>query len=197
VALEDVFQHSILQSSRDDVANLRRVLQRAGPTGWQAWRELQGATLRHIQEQATKNVARDSRNNPVISAAAMDRAVRGLDQDGKLQFIFGKNGAQRIRDLNEVTKTVMTTPPGTVNTSNTAAALLNALSIPAITGGAAEGGLMMMLTGMPVPVLTLLKSTIKAAKATAENRRLLQRVNEALGKASAAKNQRPPARHVH
>jgi hypothetical protein len=168
VALEDVFQHTILNSSKDDVANVRRVLQRAGPNGWQAWRELQGATMRYIKDEATKSVANDVRGNPIVSAARLNQVVRGLDHDGKLDFVFGKKGAQTVRDLADLSKDIYTSPPGAVNHSNTASVLLAALTEAGVTGS---------ITGLPVPVL----STLRLVAQQVKNRRIQQRVAEALG----------------
>jgi hypothetical protein len=69
IALEEVLNKSILTpaSSLDMVRDLRRLLQTEGDTGKQAWRELQGGTLRHIRDQALKNVARDDAGNAIIS----------------------------------------------------------------------------------------------------------------------------------
>lgn len=173
VALEDVFNHSMLNSSLDDVRNMRRVLQRSGPAGEQAWRDLQGQTMQWIKDQATKNVATDIRGNQIVSAAGLDRALKTLDHDGKLDFIFGKKGAETLRELNDIVKVVHTAPPGSVNTSNTASVLLAAITEAGLTGS---------MTGLPVPVLT----TMKALSGYAKHRRLQAKVMEALGK------KRPP-----
>lgn len=167
VALEDVFAHSILKGSLDDVRNLRRVLQRSGEQGQQAWRELQGQTMNWLKNEATKGVANDERGNRIVSAAALDRAIRSLDHDGRLDFIFGRRGAASIRDLNDLAKYVHTVPPGSVNTSNTASVLLAALTEAGVTGG---------LTGLPVPIVTGLKVLTQHVK----NNRLRARINDAL-----------------
>lgn len=166
VAFEDVFNHSILKGSLDDVRNMRRVLQRGGDDGAQAWRELQGQTVNYIREQATKNVARDERGNVVVSPAGLDRAIKSLDADGKLDFIFGKRGAEQLRTLNDVTKHIYTAPPGSVNTSNTASVLLAALDM-GISGA----------SGMPLPVTSGLRLVVNNIK----DRRLRMRVADALG----------------
>lgn len=127
VALEDVFSHSILDGSLDDVRHLRGVLQtEEGPQGKQAWKELQGQTVTYIREQATKGVARDTRGNPIISPSGLDKAIKNLDADGKLEFVFGKKGAEQLRDLNDLAKDI-TAPPGVVNTSNTASVVMEGL----------------------------------------------------------------------
>lgn len=179
VAFEDVFEHSILKGSRDDVSAVRRVLHTGGEEGQQAWRELQGQTVTWLKEEATKNVATDQRGNRIVSAAQLDRALKRLDHDGKLDFIFGKQGAQQMRDINDLSKVVMTAPPGAVNTSNTASVLLAAL---------AEAGVNGSMTGLPVPVL----SALRLISIQVKNRRIQKRVEQALNGRAAATT--PPAR---
>lgn len=122
VAFEDVFEHAILKGSFDDTRNIALLLKKGGSSGQQAWKELQGQTLEYIREQATKNIQRDASGRPIPSAAAMNKVVRDLDADGKLDYIFGKKGAEEIRNLRDVITDVYSPVPGTVNYSNTASA---------------------------------------------------------------------------
>lgn len=136
VAYEDVFDHSVLKGSLDDVRTVRKTLQTAGPQGEQAWKELQGATLQHIRDEITKNIQTDQTGARVLSPARLDRLVKELDKDGKLDFIFGKQGAQQIRDVNGIAQDAFTAPPGAVNSSNTASILLSVLDkVSAKTAG--------------------------------------------------------------
>jgi hypothetical protein len=168
VALEDVFQRTMLNGSRDDLTALRRTLHVAGgEEGQQAWKELQGATIRHIADQATRGVGMDTHGNQIISASGFNRAVKAMDEGGKLDFILSKKGAQTIRDLNELSRYIYTAPPGTINTSNTAGVVLAALAEAGVTGS---------LIGLPVPVM----SGIKALAAHAKNRKLQARIKDAL-----------------
>lgn len=166
VALEDVFSHAILDGSLDDTRNVRRVLQRAGDDGNQAWRELQGQTIQYLKAEATKNVARDVRGNEIVSAAGLDRAIKKLDADGKLDFVFGKKGAQTLRDLNDLSKDIYTVPPGSMNTSNTASVLAAALDM-GLSGSA----------GLPLPVVSGMRLLLREVK----DRKLAARVNASLG----------------
>ncbi|MEN9885558.1 MAG: hypothetical protein RL758_136 [Pseudomonadota bacterium] len=167
VALEDVFDHSIMKGSLDDVRNMRRILQRGGEDGAQAWRELQGQTLKRIRDDATKSVAADSAGNRVLSPAALDKSIRALDHDGKLEFIFGKLGAQRLRDINDIAQVAKTVPPeAAINFSNTATTLLTA---SADLGAA-------LVTGVPAPLATATKLGLKHIK----DRNLRARINDAL-----------------
>lgn len=179
VAFEDVLDHAVIRGSLDDVRHVRRVLQTGGADGQQAWRELQGGTLNWVREQAIKGVATDQAGNPIVSAAGLNKAVRQLDADGKLDFIFGKQGAQQIRDINEIAKLVQTVPPGAINTSNTSASLLAAL---------AEAGTAGALTGIPVPVL----SVARAAAKKRQDIKLQKRIDEALARRGRAPTQRNP-----
>lgn len=167
VAFEDVFDHSVLKGSLDDVRNVRRVLQRSGPEGAQAWRELQGQTLRWLKDEATKSVATDSTGNRVISPAALDKSIRALDHDGRLQFMFGKRGAQQLRDINELAQIAKTVPPeAAINTSNTAATLLAAFGDVALSG----------LTGTPAPIATGTRLALKHIR----DLKLRRRISDAL-----------------
>lgn len=183
VALEDVLDHSVLRASLDDVRNMRRVLQRGGPEGEQAWRELQGGTLGWIKEQATRNTSTDSAGNRVISPAGLDKAIRELDRDGRLDFVFGKKGAQQLRDLNDLAQYARTVPPeAAVNLSNTASTLL-AFADAGIIG----------TSGVPVPVAHLARAGIRYIKDV----RLRRRIEDALNgieKKQAPNNRRgaPP-----
>lgn len=186
VALEDVFRRSVLQGSREDVGYLRRVLQTGGEEGAQAWREIQGATVRHIRDQALGNVATDIRGNPIVSASKLNSAIKALDADGKLDFIFGKHGAQQMRDLGELSKVIYTAPPGTVNTSNTASVLLAALGEAGAWGGA---------TGLPIPVLTGLKQLSVYVKDRRIQRRIQDALNQAQAQAAKAPRRAPETLH--
>jgi hypothetical protein len=76
---------------------------------------------------ATKNIQRDAPGNPEPSPAAMNTVIRNLDADGKLDYIFGKKGAQEVRDLRDTAMNVYSPVKGTSNDANTSSALVRAL----------------------------------------------------------------------
>jgi len=127
VAFEDVFQKSVVNGSLDDIKNLGLALKKGGPQGQQAFKELQGQTIEFLKDKVTQSIDVDSFGNPVVSPAKFKSAVRELDQDGKLDYLFGKKGAQEIRDLMEVTIMVNAPLKGAANYSNTSSALIQAL----------------------------------------------------------------------
>jgi hypothetical protein len=127
VAFEDVFDHSVLNGSLDDVRAIGMTLKKAGPEGQQAWKELQGQTIQYMKDQVSKSVDVDSFGNPVVSPAKFKSVVTQLDQDGKLDYVFGKKGAQEIRDLLATTINVNAPLKGAANYSNSASAIIAAL----------------------------------------------------------------------
>jgi hypothetical protein len=127
VAFEDIFDHSILNGSLDDVRAIGKTLKKAGPDGQQAWKELQGQTIQYLKDKVSQSVDVDSFGNPVVSPAKFKSVVTQLDQDGKLDYIFGKAGAQEIRNLLETTINVNAPLKGAANYSNTSSAIITAL----------------------------------------------------------------------
>jgi len=157
VAVDQVFQRSILNGSPEEITFLKRVLLTSGKDGQQAFKELQAATAQHIRDQSTSGVGTDSAGRALVSPAQLNRVVSQLDKNGRLDVIFGKQEAAKMRDLNEVVKYVTTVPPGTlINSSGTAGTLLAAL---------AEAGAYGATTGIPVPVMTGINQIIKWRKA--------------------------------
>jgi hypothetical protein len=175
IAASEAFQKSILNATPEEVTFLRRVLLTSGKDGQKAMKELQGATIKHFENMATSGLQTDSAGRPIVSPAKLNNAVNALDADGRLDIILGKQQAQIVRDLNEVVKYVNTVPPGTqINNSGTAMALMTALGEAGATGA---------MTGLPVPVLSL----VRAATSQIKNNKVKARVNQALNKAEASK----------
>lgn len=143
VAYEDVADHILMDGSLDDMKHAFRVLE-AHPVGTapevvaagqQAARELRGAAAAKLKERMFSNDGADSAGKTVGSSAQINRIVNELDKDGKLEYLFGKQGAAEIRDTAQVAKDMYTTPKGTVNSSNTASAMEKVLDRMAGTFG--------------------------------------------------------------
>ncbi len=168
VAADQVFRKSILNSSPEEITFLKRVLVTSGKDGQQALKELQGATVRHLRDEATKGMGMDSQDRPLISPAKLHQSVQALDANGRLDVILGKKNAQIVRDLDDVVRYVTTVPPGTlVNSSGTAGTLLAAMAEAGATGA---------LTGLPLPVASGLRQIIKMR----QEGRTKARINDAL-----------------
>jgi hypothetical protein len=168
IAVEDVLRKSVMEpsTSLDTVRQVRRLLQTEGDTGKQAWKDIQGGVLAEIKDAATRGVVRDEAGNPVVNVGRMNQVITQLDKTGKLDFVFGKKGAEQIRTLNEVAKDVLAPVPNAVNTSDTASVILAAMDM-AISG----------TVGMPAPVLSSMRLVAKGVK----NNRTRARVRKALG----------------
>lgn len=166
IALEDVFDKVIVASPTDEMNKLRGTLLRAGPEGKQAWADMKAKGIDYIKQASLSASQRDSRGNPLLSPDKLNRIVKALDDEGKLESLYGKKQAQTLRDLAEISSVIYTAPPGAVNTSNTVSALRMALDTIG-TG---------VLTGMPLPAVTALKEAGKYVK----NRKLKSRIDDAL-----------------
>jgi hypothetical protein len=159
-----VFSHSVLKGSTQDLQNIGLTLKKAGPEGQQAWKELQGQTIQHIKDEVTKTVGRDMADNAVVSPAAFNKIVRTLDQDGKLTYLFGKKGAEEIRNLLETT--LMLNPlKGAENTSNTTSALIRGLDL---------------INKTPLKSVPLVGSTAKMVETKLKENIIKKQIDEAL-----------------
>ena len=167
IALEQVYDKTVKNGSIENLRRLQDTLVGAGEAGQQALRELRGAAVRDIREQATRTTAVDERGQKVPSVAGLQRAVAALDKNGKLELLFGKQGAQTFRDLGDLASDIYTAPPGLVNTSGTAAAIAKLT---------ADWAASMAITGVPAPLLSI----GKAIKQWRSGRKTKAQIAEAL-----------------
>jgi len=168
VAADQVFRKSILNASPEEITFLKRVLMTSGNDGQQAFKELQGATVRHLRDEATKGMGMDSQDRPLVSPAKLHQSVQALDANGRLDVILGRQNAQIVRDLDDVVRYVTTVPPGTlINSSGTAGTLMAAIAEAGATGA---------LTGLPLPVASGLRQIVKMRR----EGRTRAKINEAL-----------------
>jgi hypothetical protein len=165
VAFEDVFQKSVVNGSLDDVKNLGLALKKGGPQGQQAFKELQGQTIEFLKDKVTQSIDTDTFGNPVVSPAKFKSAVRELDQDGKLDYLFGKKGAQEIRDLMETTIMVNAPLKGAANYSNTSSALIQALD---------------RISASPIGKIPLVGSLTKYSFEKAQQKALKKKIEESI-----------------
>lgn len=172
VALEDIQKRIIHDGSLDDLRVAKRTLLTSGEEGKQAWRDIQGQTLQEIKNAATAGVAPDGQGNQMISAAALNKAIKRLDDVGKLDYIFGPQGAEKLRAINDISKTLFTTPTSAaINHSNTAATLAAAMDI-AMSG----------LSGFPAPVASALRLATKHIKDQKTKARVLKALRPSANK---------------
>jgi len=166
VAYDDVFKAVIMDAPLEEMNKVRSTLINAGPEGRQAWADLKAKTIDTIKEAAQSASQRDEAGRPLLSADKLQKSIKALDREGKLESLFGKKQAQTMRDLGELASVIYTAPPGAINTSNTASALQVALDSLGT----------FFVTGIPAPAATALR---EAAKYT-RDRKLKQRIEIAL-----------------
>jgi hypothetical protein len=168
VAIDRVFNETILNGSPDEIGFLRGVILTSGKGGRQAWKELQGATIKHIQDEATKGMNTTSTGEVIVSPAKLHNVVTALDKNGRLDLVLGQKNASIVRDLNDVVKYVNTVPPGTlINSSGTAATLMAAIGEAGVTGS---------VTGLPVPVI----SALRVIRQQIQNNKIRLKIDRAL-----------------
>jgi len=119
VALDDVFKHTILDGSLEEMRTVTSLLKKAGPEGRQAYAELQGQTLQHLKDMLTKG--------DDLSFKNLNTLIKQLDSEDKLAYMFGKTGRNQILELRDAIKDVVVKQPGAVNYPNTASAVLRGL----------------------------------------------------------------------
>jgi hypothetical protein len=166
IALEDVFDKIIISSPVEEMNKLRRTLLTAGGEGKQAWSDLKAQTISYIKESSLSPSQKDAAGNPLLSPAQLNKVVKTLDGEGKLESLFGKKQAQILRDLADLSIDIYTAPPGAVNFSNTSSALQVGLDSLGTW----------LVTGIPGPAATILQESVKFVR----NRETRNRINEAL-----------------
>jgi len=142
----------VAQSSVQEVNQLKATMN-ATPEGAQSWKQVQAAFLNDIRKSAFGTQTSDVTGTPVLTASTFKKKVRDLDESGKLETILGREQAQSLRDLVEVADSIASLPPGSVNTSRTAAEIFRRIRglAPAGTSAVVEattfGGLPLMTIG--------------------------------------------------
>ena len=119
VAYKDIFNHVVLDGSLEEMRTVTTLLKKAGPQGRQAYAELQGQTIQHLKDLLTKGDQMSFKN--------FNTAVKQLDYDDKLVYMFGKRGRDEIVDLRDALKDILVKQPGAVNYPNTGGAVMRGL----------------------------------------------------------------------
>jgi hypothetical protein len=110
IAREDTFQHSIVGGSAKNVAQLKQSLTTGGPKGAQAWKDLQAETLRYLQEKASgKREIQGETGSRQFNSSFLDH-FNELDKDGKIDVIFDKPTANRLRAVAKMVHDARTKP---------------------------------------------------------------------------------------
>ena len=163
VALENLAESTMMKGTGEDVRQLFKSLERMGPEGQAMINDLRGYVAQYIKDQATKGTQLDIYGKRYISTPELDKVITNLDKSGKLEFLFGKKGAEQYRTINDVVKDIQTVPKETTNPSGTAAQLGQLV---------AEMGTQYALTGVPVPLIMVGKELAKKRKEKKEMKKI-------------------------
>lgn len=165
--VEDVFAKTIISARPSEITRLKRVLNTIPDNeGQQAWKELQGATVRHLIEKSESGIGAD--NLPVISGAKLNSALKAFDQNGKLDLVMDKEAAEQIRNLNQVLQYIQSTPPLTsINNSGTARTIAALIAESAVQGA---------VVGIPLPII----QGMKMLRDNVADKRIKARITKAL-----------------
>jgi len=115
--------------------------------GARQWRGIQGRFLKDLADRTLNPNVRDSNGNPGVKPAELNKWITEMEQSGKMDILFDKQTQEMLYTLRDVAQDLFTTPPGSVNYSNTASALANALGM--ITDLGLSAGM-----GLPLPIIT-------------------------------------------
>ena len=164
---EKIFK-SIKTADNERVTALRdNMIQSEG--GAQQWRGIQGRFLKDLADRSLNPNARDSNGNPGVKPAELNKWITELEQSGKMDILFDKQTQEMLYTLRDVAQDLFTTPPGSVNYSNTSSALANSLRVLVDLG-------LTSTLGLPAPLAL-------GSKAIADRRgakKLDKKINSAL-----------------
>jgi hypothetical protein len=96
---------AMLSAPRESLVHLQILLRTGGPEGLQAQKELRGSLLNYLLLKGDPES-----EGQIINPAALRKAVRELDKAKKLDVLFGKRDAEKLRSLANVVGQG-TTPP--------------------------------------------------------------------------------------
>ena len=123
VALDDVYNHVVIDGSLEEMRTVTQLLKKGGPEGQQAYKELQGYTIQRMKDLLLKK----GDETDAILLNNFNNFVTQLDREDKLSYMFGKTGRDTLLDLQKTIKDVMVKEPGAVNYPNTGGVILRGL----------------------------------------------------------------------
>ena len=172
IALEGTTDY-ILRSDRESLQNIKDTLLKGGTEktrlrGEKAWHDVQAGVIQKLREEAAgKRGIRNEADQEQFNSAFLDR-FNELDRSGKLEVLFGKAAADKLRKIAAVTHDVRTKPATRIAGSDTVPRLLNEL----------QG----LLEYLPFGSATAraIKGTVRLVRGGTEGMREERKVSEAL-----------------
>ena len=111
---------STIQSlSRAELLRLKDQVIGLGPEGVDAWRNIRSGIARYIARESVSNDGAGKDQLPVLKPARFGKIIEDLDENGKLEDIFGAEQAEVLRNIAKTARTVNQNIPGARNFSGT------------------------------------------------------------------------------
>jgi len=123
VALDNVYNHVVLDGSLEEMRTVTTLLKKSGPAGRQAYAELQGQTIQQMKDLLVGSAGDE------LAFRRFNTLVNQLDVEEKLAYMFGKTGRDQIIDLRDAIKDVAVKRPGAVNYSGSGSAVTRGLEV--------------------------------------------------------------------
>jgi hypothetical protein len=124
VALDDVYNHIVVDGSLEEMRTVTQLLKKGGPEGQKAYQELQGYTVQRMKDLLLKKS--DNETDKIV-LNNFNNFVTQLDREDKLSYMFGKKGRDELVDLKQTINDVIAKEPGAVNYSGTGSVVVRAL----------------------------------------------------------------------
>jgi hypothetical protein len=124
VALDDVYNHIVVDGSLEEMRTVTQLLKKGGPEGQKAYQELQGYTVQRMKDLLLKKS--DNETDKIV-LNNFNNFVTQLDREDKLAYMFGKTGRNELIDLKQTINDVIAKEPGAVNYSGTGSVVVRAL----------------------------------------------------------------------
>jgi hypothetical protein len=124
VALDDVYNHIVVNGSLEEMKTVTELLKKGGPEGEKAFKELQGFTVQRMKDLLLKKAEGE---NDKIVLNNFNNFVTQLDREDKLTYMFGKTGREEFIDLKKAINDVIVKEEGAVNYSGTGSVVVRAL----------------------------------------------------------------------
>ena len=125
VALEDTFNRTVRTGSNEQLRQVRDLLTKdASPEGVKAWNSLRSATIDYLREKAAGKRAIPGEQGQLQFNSTFVDALHDLASDGKIETLFGKDGAAQLQAIADATRDVRTKPATRIAGSDTAPRLV-------------------------------------------------------------------------
>lgn len=139
IALEGTTDY-ILKADRESLQGIKKTLLEGGTEktrarGAKAWKDLQAGVIQRLREEAAgKRGILNEADQQQFNSSFLERFTE-LDRSGKLEVLFGKEEAGKLRSIAETVRDVRTTPAQRIAGSNTVPRLLGAIEMIVHHGG--------------------------------------------------------------